>query len=55
MILIGGYSRDDTISGVLLGACYVGQSSTALEVCLEDSAIRWWPVMPRVPGGSKAP
>lgn len=41
MILIGEYSRDYNISGVMLGACYVGQDSTALEVCLEGSAIRW--------------
>lgn len=34
-------SRDYNISGVLLGACYVGKDSTALEACIEDSAIRW--------------
>lgn len=41
MVMIGEYSRDYNITGVMLGACYVGQDSTALEVCLEDSAIRW--------------
>lgn len=41
LVEIGERSRDYNVTGVLLGSCYVGGDSTRLEVCIEESAIRW--------------
>jgi len=41
MSYIAVHSRAYNITGVLLGSCYVGKDSTALEACVEAGAIRW--------------
>ncbi|PWV78258.1 hypothetical protein [Halomonas sp. A11-A] len=34
-------SRRYHIDGVLLGSCFVGEHTTTMEVCLEESRLRW--------------
>ncbi len=41
LTLIGLESKKYNITGVMLGSCFVGENTTALEVCLEGSNLKW--------------
>jgi len=41
LIKIGIKSRDYNITGVMLGSCFVGENNTTMEVCIEDTNIKW--------------
>ena len=41
LTLIGIESKRYNITGVMLGSCFVGENTTALEVCLEGSNLKW--------------
>lgn len=34
-------SKKYHITGVMLGSCFVGEHATSMEVCLEESSLRW--------------
>ncbi len=41
LTLIGIESKKYNITGVMLGSCFVGKNTAALEVCLEGSNLKW--------------
>ncbi|MBK1710240.1 hypothetical protein [Marichromatium gracile] len=41
LLRIASRSRRHRIDGVLIGSCFVGQNSTTMEVCIEESRLRW--------------
>lgn len=41
LVQIGDNSKDKGVSGVLLGSCFVGGKTSAMEVCLEGTQLRW--------------
>lgn len=41
LVKIADRTKGKGISGVLLGSCFVGQNTTAMEVCVEGSQLRW--------------
>nr|WP_289073658.1 hypothetical protein [uncultured Halomonas sp.] len=38
---VANQSRRHKIDGVLIGSCFVGEHSTTMEVCIEESRLRW--------------
>jgi hypothetical protein len=38
---IGLESKKYNITGIMLGSCFVGENTTAIEVCLEGSNLKW--------------
>ena len=41
LLIVARYSKRYRIDGVLMGSCFVGQNSTTMEVCIEESRLRW--------------
>ncbi|MEL7895848.1 hypothetical protein [Vreelandella neptunia] len=41
LLIVARYSKLYRIDGVLLGSCFVGKNSTTMEVCIEESRLRW--------------
>ncbi len=41
LLIVARYSKRYRIDGVLIGSCFVGQNSTTMEVCIEESRLRW--------------
>lgn len=41
LTLISQESKRCNITGVMLGSCFVGENTTAIEVCLKGSNLRW--------------
>lgn len=41
LLIVARYSKRHRIDGVLVGSCFVGNHSTTMEVCIEESRLRW--------------
>ncbi|MHA6963449.1 hypothetical protein [Zobellella denitrificans] len=41
LLIVARYSIRYRIDGVLIGSCFVGKNSTTMEVCIEESRLRW--------------
>lgn len=41
LAIVAEYSKRHRIDGVLIGSCFVGQDSITMEVCIEESRLRW--------------
>ncbi|MCE8025785.1 hypothetical protein [Billgrantia aerodenitrificans] len=41
LVQVGEKSKKHRITGVVLGSCFVGEHTVAMEVCLEESGLRW--------------
>lgn len=38
---VGRYSQVCNITGIMLGSCFVGKNTLTLEVCLQDTNLKW--------------
>lgn len=41
LLIVAQFSKRHRIDGVLIGSCFMGQDSTTMEVCVQESSLRW--------------